>query len=429
MAFKKSKKQAAATDLMKTKLHTLLYGGSRSGKTFIFFRNLVIRALQKKSDHAILRRHFTDVHKSVWEKTYPDVINICFPQLKPKLKENKSLWFIEFPNKSRIWIGGLDTNDDYDKILGNEYSTIYYNECSEMSYSGVVKARTRLAENSGLSLRFWYDCNPPKKNHWIYKEFVKNINPHTGKQLKNPSKYGYMLINPDDNPNLPEGYIEDILEDLPYRERRRFLLGLFQTEVDGALWNEDMIAKANNITQKEVDIFKRIYTVVALDPTTSDSKLDNDECGVIVLSKDTKSLGRNGNVLIEADLSGHYTTTEWAKKAASAYKKYNANVIIAEGNQGGELVKNVIHKEDPLIKVIIVHARQGKYARAEPTTVSYEQQKVKHVPGLERLEDQLTEYTPADCKESPGRLDSLVWGLSHLYGVRKGQGGGRIRTL
>ena len=127
--FKKTQKQREAAALLRSDArHILLYGGGRSGKTFILLLYLVIRALKTKSRHLVLRLHFNHVKTSVWKDTLPKVIALVCPDFPAVF--NNSDFYVQFPNGSEIWIGGLDDKDRADKILGTEYSTIFFNECS-----------------------------------------------------------------------------------------------------------------------------------------------------------------------------------------------------------------------------------------------------------------------------------------------------------
>ncbi len=424
--------QYKATSLHCNMMYVLLVGGRRSGKTFINFRNIVLRAngSPKPSKHLIFRYRFNHVKNSIWYETMPKVFDICFPDWIEGVHYhlNKTDWFVRFNNGSTIWLGGLDDKDRTEKILGTEYSTVYYNESSQIDFHGFETGLSGLAENSGIDLCAWLDENPPSKKHWTYKMFVEFKHPLSNKPL-NQLEYGSLLMNPDDNrKNLPASYF-DILDNLSKRKRDRYRDGLFLTDLEGALWDTDMIAKTV-CSNKDAQEFKRIQTVVAVDPTVSNQTDTNDECGIVIISKDTKKRTSEGSVLVESDKSGHYTTKAWPKKVVDAYHRHAADYIIAEKNQGGELVKDVIQQIDPLIKVILVHASKGKYARAEPTTVLYERRKVMHSPGLEHLEEQLLDYVPHQVSYSPGALDALVWGLTYLFmkSIRSGSKI-RIRTL
>ena len=420
IAFKKTQDQILACDMLNGHKHSMMYGGSRSGKTTIGIRNVGIRAHKESSRHLLCRHRFNHAKTSLAHDTVPKVLKMCFDTGKYTPKWNKSDWFMEFKigfNKtSQIWLGGIDDKERVEKILGNEYSTIYANECSQIAYGAITTLRTRLAENSGLNLKFYYDCNPPSKKHWTYIEFIKGLIP--GSHDKSVLDLAYLLMNPDGNKaNLPADYIDD-LKGLPKRERDRFLLGKFLTEVEGALWTDEMISWANNMPIEEQG--EVIKTVVAVDPATT-ANPGSDQCGIVVASLTDQKKG-----IIEADRTPPKAVRpkEWAKQVIRAYNDYDCNYIVAESNQGGELVQEVIEKyaesegiHKPKIK--LVHASKGKFARAEPASVLYEQGKIAHRRPFLSLEEELTETVFADEQASPNILDAVVWGLTDLFKLGK----------
>ncbi len=406
--FNKTEKQKIATKLLVKFLYVLLWGGARSGKTFLIIRAIIIRACKVKSRHVIVRKHFNHLKASIIYDTLPKVLAICFPRLPPLSSMlNKSDWFLMLPNGSQIWFCGLDDKERTEKVLGTEYSTIYFNESSQITYDSFLMGMTRLAEVVGLALKCFLDCNPPGKKHWIYKLFFKKEDPVSGEKKKNFKKrYANLQINPIDNKeNLTEEYFS-ILKEFPKKQRLRFWDGLFSDDVEGALWSELMIAWSHD--RKPGDIVK---TVVALDPSTTNNK-GSDECGIIVVSKDDLDQG-----IVQADLSRKTSTQKWARVAVNAYKDFSANHIVAEVNQGGDLVEDAIHNVDPNIKVVKVHASKSKKARAEPVSQLYEeeQKRIIHLEEFTKLEEELTGWVPDETTESPNRLDALVWGITDLF--------------
>jgi len=245
--FKKTPKQVEAVQLQVSHFHVMLDGGSRSGKTFINLRSVIIRACKVRSRHVVLRLRFNAVKVAVVMDTLPKVWNMCFPNLPPlSTCLNKSDWFVELPNGSQIWFAGLDDKERTEKILGTEYSTLYLVECSQLPYDSVSMALTRLAENSGLPLKAYYDCNPPTKKHWIYKVFYEGKMPGTEDAIEDwEERYAVLKMNPRDNyENLPEEYFR-ILKSLPKKQRERFLDGVYGSDVEGALWTQQMIDEAH----------------------------------------------------------------------------------------------------------------------------------------------------------------------------------------
>src|SRR6478609_3610190 len=235
MSFSFTSKQLQAQVFMAgSATHCMLYGGSRSGKTFLHIRNIVTRALKAAgSHHAILRFRFNHLKASVILGTFPKVMKLCFPNVVWNL--NKTDWYVTLPNMSEIWFGGLDDKERTEKILGQEYSTLLFNESSQIPKAARDTAITRLAElattvmmidgeevEGTLTPRAFYDCNPPNKNHWTYLEFIKKVDPESRRPLANPDDYVWFKMNPEDNAaNLTPGYLQT-LGNLSARMRKRF---------------------------------------------------------------------------------------------------------------------------------------------------------------------------------------------------------------
>ena len=164
--------------------------------------------------------------------------------------------------------------------------------------------------------------------------------------------------------------------------------------------------------------------VVAVDPATT-SHDESDETGIVVAG-----IGYDGRGYILADESGRYRPEEWARRVASAFAAHKADAVIAEGNQGGEMVASVLRAcGSSALPVRTVHASRGKATRAEPVAVLYEQGRVSHVGALARLEDQLTTWDPAASRGSPDRLDALVYALTELMTARAESNAAPPRTI
>ena len=404
LTYKKTTAQKQATDLLTGDAgNVLLYGGSRSGKTFMLIYSLFVRALRHPSRHAIFRYRFAHAKQALWYDTIPKVNALAFPEVV--LKSNKQDWFLTFPNNSEIWVGGLDDKERTEKVLGNEYSTIYYNEISQISYDSVLIAKTRLAQKTGLRNKEYYDCNPPTKSHWSYKVFIEKKDPKTGNDLIDPGNYVSMLMHPESNRiNLADNYIENSLMSLPEKQRKRFLDGIFQDDLEGALWNYEMINK-NRVTSIPEGL--SIYKAIAIDPAVTSSEI-SDETGIIAGGK-----ASNGHYYIFLDKSGIYTPSGWGNIVAQEYRK-GYNKVIGEANNGGDLIEANLKVVDPSISYQKVWASSGKIKRAEPVAALYEQGLIHHVGHFTQLESEMTEYTGQDGEKSPNRLDALVWLINYL---------------
>lgn len=237
MTFKKTLKQQEATELMASNAtHVMLLGGGRSGKTAITVRNILIRAAKVKSRHVILRHTFNSVKTSIFSDTLPKVLNLAFPDMP--VKWNKSDYFITLPNGSELWIGGLEDDKRVEKILGKEYSTLFFNEVTQLNFNSVQVALTRLAEKNSLKKKAYYDMNPSTKTSWSYLQFIKKLDPIENEPLLDPNDYVWMRMNPKDNiENIDENYLK-LLSKMPEKDRLRFLEGEFQDESDGQVYYE-----------------------------------------------------------------------------------------------------------------------------------------------------------------------------------------------
>jgi hypothetical protein len=403
--FVKTEKQQEACRLLNAHEHSLLYGGSRSGKTAIKCRNLILRGLKKPSRHLIVRFRFNHVVDSIGLDTLPKIFDQAFPGLDYEV--NKSRWIFEFESRnggtSQIWLGGIDDKIRSEKVLGQEYSSILANEISQIPYRSIVLLWTRLAENSGLDLRFYYDCNPPSKTHWSYAMFFEGRTPEGIKHSFDTAK---LQMNPIHNrENLPDSYFK-ILDNLPERSKKRFRDGLYVDDVEGSLWTLEMLTKAKVFERGEI---QRI--TVSIDPSVSNTE-HSDECGIVICGVDDHGIG--GAI---ADWSGKMSTAAWADRAVKAYHHFGANDIVAEKNQGGTLVEDAIHNVDRHIKVELVHASKGKKSRAQPVAQLFEEGQVGawFDDDMPELEDEMTTHNFDDpTEDSPNRVDAMVWGFFHL---------------
>lgn len=399
--------------------HNMLFGGSRSGKTFLLTRNTVMRAVKApKSRHAILRFRFNAIKASIVLDTFPKVMELCFPRLDYEI--SKTDWYARLSGGSEVWFGGLDDKERTEKILGQEYATIYLNECSQISWESRNMAVTRLAQKvdqvidgkrSLLVPRMYYDCNPPSKAHWAYRLFVEKVDPETRVALPHPDDYAHFQINPQDNAeNISAGYL-DTLKSLSARLQRRFLKGEWADANPNALFQESDIDKWRVVDGKLPEM---VRIVVAVDPSGSDDEdnADNDEIGIVVAGIGTDGIGY---VLEDCTLKAGPAT--WARVATSAYDRHEADVVVGEVNYGGAMVRHTIQTARARTPFKMVNASRGKHVRAEPFSSLYEQGKVRHVGDFTKLEDELCAMSTVGYtgQGSPNRADALVWALSELF--------------
>lgn len=169
----------------------------------------------------------------------------------------------------------------------------------------------------------------------------------------------------------------------------------------------------------EISLPEMEHVVVAVDPPASSH---GDECGIVVAGR----CGDDGYVL--ADYSqGSLTPAAWAARAMQAFADFEADAVIAEANQGGEMVKSVLQQADAAAPVTLVHASRGKITRAQPAAALYEARRIHHAGLFAALEDQMCHYDGSKGAKSPDRMDALVWALAALFESRRARP--RIRKL
>ena len=203
-----------------------------------------------------------------------------------------------------------------------------------------------------------------------------------------------------DNPYISKIALDDLAKDMTSVAYRMEIMAEDLDEAPGALWKRTDIDKARVIQAPELE-----RVIVGVDPSATSG---GDEAGII-------TCGRNGDDYYTiADDSIQGSPQTWAKAAVTAYHKYKANLIVAEDNNGGEMVEAVIKQVDPSVPVTRVHASRGKATRAEPVAAISEQGRDHHVGSFPALEDELCLWMPGDA--SPNRLDAKVWAITEMMG-------------
>jgi phage terminase large subunit-like protein len=212
--------------------------------------------------------------------------------------------------------------------------------------------------------------------------------------------------------NLAQGFLEEVRARYAgTRLGRQELDGVLMEAAEDALWTPAMLERARIGAAPELD---RI--VVAVDPPVT-GHAGSDECGIVVVGAVTQGPVQTWRAFVLADASVRAARpAAWAEAAIRAMERWGADRLVAEVNQGGDLVEQVIRQVDPLVPFRKVHASRGKVARAEPVAALYEQGRVHHLRGLGALEDQMCAMTNRgyEGRGSPDRVDALVWALTDL---------------
>jgi phage terminase large subunit-like protein len=200
---------------------------------------------------------------------------------------------------------------------------------------------------------------------------------------------------------------------------RQELLGELIEDLEGALWRRADIEAAR---ERLAGPFDRV--VVAIDPPAS-SGPRADTCGIVAAGCRGEGGARRAVVLADASVQGVQPHV-WAARAAALAQSVGAHTIVAEGNNGGEMVREVLRAAAPQLGVRIVHASAGKRARAEPIVLLYAQKRVRHAAAFPELEDEMCSFGAEGFNRSPDRVDALVWALTDLFA---GGEGPRVRML
>lgn len=372
----------------------LITGGRGSGKSWTLALFLLNLTYQK--GHVILFTRYTLV--SAFISIIPEFLDKIEIMGKVNDFEVTQSEIINKLTGSKILFRGIKTSSGVNtanlkSIAG--LSTWIIDEAEELTDPDVfdkVDLSIRAKDNFN---RVILVMNPAYKSHWIYNDFVK----------KKRSDTTYIHTTYLDNKiNLSDSFIqaaEKTKRENPARYEHLFL-GTWLDDADGMLWNRQIIAKTRI---SEAPNLSRI--IVAIDPAVT-ANMQSDETGLIVVGKDSEGFG-----YVLEDLSGKYSPNHWAKIANDAAFRWNADCIVAEKNQGGDMVEAVLKSQGTNHRIKLVTATKGKFVRAEPVYSLYEQNKIYHVGSFPILESQMVTFDP-DKGKSPDRVDALVWGLTEL---------------
>ncbi len=212
----------------------------------------------------------------------------------------------------------------------------------------------------------------------------------------------------DNRLNLSEEYFRTVIA--PYegtRLGRQEINAEILEDTPGALWTQALI-DATRWERQRVNVDDIIRVVIAVDPAVSNTAT-SDEHGIIVAA-----LNRAGHVAVLDDLTMKGSPLDWGRVVVAAFRSHNADRVVGEVNNGGDLVAANVHGLDPNIPFRAVRASRGKYRRAEPVAALYEQGRIHHVGFFPKLEEQMCGYVPNIEQDSPDHMDALVWAVTEL---------------
>ena len=364
-------------------------GGRASGKSHFFGEALIERMIEEPNTKAICIR---EVQKSLEYSSLQllkDKITALGVGHYFEIQKNK---IIPLNGSGVIIFQGMQdhTAESIKSLEG--FDIAWVEEAQSMSNRSLELLDPTIRKNGS---EIWFSWNP-------------NLDTDPVEQIfKNNDRAVLVHVNFMDNPFVTETTREmaDRVRAQNPLKYNHIWLGDYMKEIEGALWNADMIEKCR-ISKDEIPDLSRI--VVAIDPSVT-GKATSDETGIVIAGKSAQT--EKYYILEDASLRG--TPDQWIRRAIFKYHEYKADRIIAEVNNGGDLVENLLRNTDKDVSYRSVRATRGKMLRAEPIAALYESEKVFHSDKFSEMEEQMIFYNGRG-NVSPDRLDALVWAVTDL---------------
>ncbi|WP_305790462.1 DNA-packaging protein [Candidatus Phycosocius bacilliformis] len=369
----------------------LVLGGRGSGKTRTaaeWVREQMESAACSRM--ALIGPTFADV-RDVMVEGQSGLLAIARPEERPSF---------EVSRRRLVWPGGgtalLFSAEDPDSLRGPQFDGAWGDEMAAWARPEAVFATLRPALRLGRDPRMVLSTTPRPI------AALKQL-------LADPTCAVTRAPTQTNRHFLADGFVEDLAHRWAGSVwARQELDGELVDDPEGALWTRDQVASARNAPH----VVAADRVVVAVDPPAS-MGAGADTCGIIVACASGHGHQRRATVLADLSCQG-LAPADWAACVAKAYQHFAANLIVAEANQGGEMVRAVLRLAAPAAPIRLVHASRGKRTRAEPVALLYSQGRVSHQSCFRDLEDQMCRFGAAGFQGSPDRVDALVWALSDL---------------
>ena len=302
-----------------------------------------------------------------------------------------------------VWPNGAEAQafsaQDPDGLRGPQFDAAWADELAKWPKAQEVRDMLQFALRLGQRPQVCVTTTP--RNQGVLKAL-----------LAAPSTVVTQAPTEANRANLAASFLEEVRARYAgTRLGRQELDGVLLADAEGALWTGEMLEAARAGAAPDLD-----RVVVGLDPAVT-SGADADACGIVVAGAQLQGPPQDWRAWVLADRTVRgLGPAGWARAAIAAMKEFGAERLVAEVNQGGQLVEEVLRQVDPLVPVRSVRASRGKIARAEPVAALYEQGRVRHLSGLDALEDQMALMTARGFEGagSPDRVDALVWALHEL---------------
>jgi len=363
----------------------LLRSGRGFGKSRCGSETVIKWAMQGYSPIALVGQTTADVRDTMVEVGDSSIMKVAPPHFKPEYRPSKRR--LTFPNGV---ICVTYSGDKPDQLRGQNNAKAWVDELAKFQYPQETWDNLEMGLRKGNKPQVICTTTPrPLK---IIRDLIKD-----------PRTYETRGSTLDNASNLNSGFLDRMI--YKYQGTRLGRQELYGEVLDD---NPDALWKRSDIDDYRVsDVPQLSLVVVGVDPSVT-SKEGSDDTGIIVAGK---GIDNHGYIL--GDYTIHDTPQKWAEAAITAYNKHQANKIIGETNNGGDLVELNIKMVDSSVRFEAVHASRGKATRAEPISSLYEQGRIHHFGTFPELEDQLCEWVPG-AEKSPDRLDAAVWALAAL---------------
>lgn len=377
--------------LLKPSRYKVAYGGRGSGKSRFFAGLAIETSYLKPGARGVCIREVQKDLKESAKLLLEDRIREfgCLSDFRPLTSE------IKCPNDGLIIFRGMnDYNADSIKSL-EDFDWAWIEEAQTLSARSLELLRPTMRKSGS---EMWFGFNPRHHDDPVDK-FFRGSQP--------PANAVIVKANYSDNPWFPPELEAERAHDEQHNRDRygHIWLGDYEPMVVGAIWDRATLHRCR-IDAAPPDI-ERI--VVAIDPAVS-AEVNSDEHGIVAAGR----LGEKAYVLEDATLKG--SPRQWAERAIQLYDKWDADAIVVEINQGGDMVKHTLHTVRPGVPVVEVRATRGKHVRAEPIAALYATGRVHHVGTFNKLEDQYCQTTASGYEGdgSPNNMDAAIWALSEL---------------
>ena len=379
-------------DLLEPSRYKALYGGRASAKSHFFAECMIANAAMNTGFRGLCVREVQKSLKESAKRLLEDKINVMGYGARFNVKHDE----IGTPGGGVISFTGMNQQNSESVKSYENYSVCWVEEASVFSARSLELIRPTIrAPGSEL----WFSWNPHHASDPVDK-FFRGLSP--------PDNSIVRKVTYENNEYLPHEMVAEMQMDRKNSPDRfaHIWLGEYAPNKVGAIWN---MANIHENRRHEIPPLKRI--LVSVDPAISNTDY-SDEHGIIA-----GGVGEDGRGYIIDDVSIHGSPQQWAERAVATYDKYDADAIVVERNQGGDMVRHTLQTVRPSIKVIDVVATRGKHVRAEPISAMYAINQVSHVGSFPELESQMCQMTAGgyEGNGSPDRCDAMVWLLTELF--------------